>query len=107
MNKGDLRVKAASIFLKAADYIRQYGWQSSGMNEDGMPRCSMGALKSAGPKEKWDEDMAKLMYQHLYKELNGLSLTQFNYKYKSGEKVAQLFERTAHSLAATPHIVQK
>jgi hypothetical protein len=95
MNTNDL---AVDIFLKAAAYIREYGWQRSGMSTDGQPRCSMGALESAYPKENWDEKLSRMMYRTLYDELNGLSLTQFNYKYNDGEKVAKLYERTAAKL---------
>jgi hypothetical protein len=58
----------------------------------------MGALASAHPKTQWDNGLSRLMYQRLYKELNGISLTQFNYQYNNGEKVAQLYERVAASL---------
>ncbi len=92
-----VRKKAAENFLEAAGYIRSYGWQVKGMGEYGQPRCSMGALNSVWPKEN-TEGLAKTMYQALYKELNGLSLTEFNYKYKKGEKVSSLFEQTARSL---------
>jgi hypothetical protein len=108
MDERELENKAAQIFLKAAEYIRKYGWQVSGMSENGKERCSMGALASANPEKKWDKNLSELMYKTLYKELNGLSLTQFNYKYRDGEKVSQLYERTATSISATtPHIVQK
>ena len=99
MSDPKLRSQASSIFLKAAEYIRKYGWQVSGMSEDGKPRCSMGALESVHPVAKWDRRLASLMYQTLYKQLNGISLTQFNYQFRSGEKVAELFENTARSLA--------
>jgi hypothetical protein len=98
MTERELRNKAANIFLNAANYIRKHGWQVSGMSKDGLPRCSMGALASASTEQKWDSKLSDLMYKTLYDELNGLSLTQFNYKHKNGEKVAQLFERTATSL---------
>jgi hypothetical protein len=104
----ELRDQASQIFLSAAKYIRVYGWQVNGMGDHGKARCSMGALASANLEKKWDKSLAELMYAALYSELNGLSLTQFNYKYKDGEKVAQLFERTATSMTyATPYIVQK
>jgi hypothetical protein len=105
MNERELKRQAAQIFLKAAEYIRQHGWQVSGMSVHGQPRCSMGALESAHPKLRWEKDLSSLMYDTLYKELNGISLTQFNYKYKSGEKVAELFERTAASLAQPASLV--
>lgn len=94
------QVQAASIFFKAADYIRSYGWQEEGMNEHGKPRCSMGALDSAYPRISWNADLASLMYTALYNELDGLSLTQYNHKYQSGEKVAQLYEKVAEKLSA-------
>jgi hypothetical protein len=99
MSEREIKLVAADIFSKAAEYIREYGWQEKGMNKHGQPRCSMGALASANPEKKWNKKMASLMYQTLQKELNGISLTQFNHKFKSGEKVAQLFERTASSIA--------
>lgn len=68
------------------------------MNIDGRPRCSMGALASAYPKRKWDDGLAELMYRSLHKELNGMSLTQFNHRYQNGEAVARLYERTAAQL---------
>jgi hypothetical protein len=97
MNDYGVQEQAATIFIKAAQYIREYGWQVEGMSIDGQPRCSMGALASARPG-RWDEDLAELMYSTLYDELNGISLTQFNHKYKSGEKVARLYERVATKL---------
>ncbi len=90
--------EAAEIFDSAAFYIRSYGWQVSGMSEHGKPRCSMGALASAHSEKLWDKELATFMYNELYKELNGISLTDFNYKYKDGEKVAKLFERVATKL---------
>jgi hypothetical protein len=108
MSERELKNKAAHIFNDAAGYIRKYGWQVRGMGTYGKPRCSMGALASANREEQWDKSLADLMYKTLYKQLNGLSLTQFNYKYKNGEKVALLFEQTAATLTgSTPHIVQK
>jgi hypothetical protein len=98
MSDKEIRVKASFIFLKAAKYIRYYGWQVSGMSAHGKPRCSMGALASAHQKSKWDNSLSEIMYKTLYIELEGMSLTQFNYKFKDGEKVAQLYERTAASL---------
>jgi hypothetical protein len=98
MSERKLKKNAAQVFLRAAAYIRKHGWQVSGMSEYGKPRCSMGALESAYPKARWEEDLATLMYETLYKQLNGISLTQFNYKYKNGEKVAKLYERVAASL---------
>jgi hypothetical protein len=98
MNQGKLPAQGATIFRSAASYIRTYGWQKDGMGRHGQARCSMGALASAYPERKWDKNLAVLMYRTLYKELNGLSLTQFNYKYEDGEKVAQLFERVATKL---------
>jgi hypothetical protein len=86
--------------LNTAEYIRKYGWQVSGMSANGKPWCSMGALKSAYSKPRWDKELAVLMYNTLYEELNGLSLTQFNYKHKNGEKVAKLYEQTATNLVS-------
>jgi hypothetical protein len=43
MNR-EVETHAARIFLKAADYIRKYGWQKEGMGEYWAPRCSMGAF---------------------------------------------------------------
>lgn len=93
-----VNARAADIFRKAANYIRQYGWQKEGMGEYGGPRCSMGAIDSAKPRGEWDNKVASLMYESLYKELNGLSLTRFNSKFQSGEKVARLYERVAAKL---------
>src|SRR5947207_1596085 len=90
--------QAAQIFLKAAAYIRKYGWQKEGMGKHGQPRCSMGALASAYPQPKWDEDLSDLVYRALYQELSGASLTQFNYQFERGEKVAQLYELVAEKL---------
>lgn len=94
----EIKVQAAKIFVKAADYIRKYGWQKTGMSAHGQPRCSMGALASAHPRHRWSKSLSNIMYQTLYEELGGLSLTQFNYKFESGEKVAQLYERVAKKL---------
>jgi hypothetical protein len=91
-------LQAAVIFERAADYIREYGWRVTGMSRDGAPRCSMGALASAHPNEAWDEGLSQLMYRKLYEELGGIGLTDFNYKYRDGEKVARLFERVAGKL---------
>lgn len=90
-----LDAQASDIFLKAAAYIRKYGWRVEGMSRHGQPRCSMGALASVGPSGKWDDNLSKLMYDKLYKELNGLSFTQFNHKFQNGEKVACLYENIA------------
>lgn len=98
MKQDKITIEAATIFRKAAAYIRRYGWQVGGMGEDGAPRCSVGALDSAYPKVEWDKRLASVMYRTLYEELNGLSLTQFNSKYQSGEKVARLFEKAAAQL---------
>jgi hypothetical protein len=99
MKRDQIEVQAADIFLKAADYIRNYGWQKEGMSENGKPRCSMGALASAYPIRKWDDPLSSLMYKALYDELDGMSLTQFNYRYRNGEKVAQLYEKVAKKLS--------
>ena len=101
MSEKKLISNAAGIFLKAAAYIRQYGWQVEGMGTYGQPRCSMGALASAYQQQRWDKRLSQLMYQTLYKELHGISLTQFNHQYKDGEKVAQLYERVAAKLQQT------
>lgn len=98
MNNKNLQSQAAAIFLKAATYIRQYGWQEEGMGEYGQPRCSMGALDSACPRGEWDNDTAELMHQALYDELKGQSLTSFNHKFCNGEKVAELYERVAQKM---------
>jgi hypothetical protein len=98
MEKTKIEEQASVIFLMAASYIREYGWQKTGMNEHGQARCSMGALASAYPKKRWDKNLAQLMYNALYKELNGITLTQFNYSFKNGEKVARLYERVAKKL---------
>jgi hypothetical protein len=100
MSERELKQRAAQIFLNAAEYIHKYGWQVSGMSKNGKPRCSMGALESAHSKPRWDKELATLMHDTLYKELNGIPLTQFNYKYKNGEKVAQLYEQTAANLVS-------
>lgn len=92
---------AARIFMDAAAYIRTYGWQKTGMGIYGQPRCSMGALASAHSEQKWDQDLSALMYRELKAELRGLSLTQFNYRYEDGEKVALLFETVAAKLLRT------
>lgn len=89
--------QAKTIFLKAAEYIREYGWQEKGMGVYGAPRCSMGALASAFPHARWDPELAQLMYAQLQKELNGITLTDFNHMHQNGEEVARLFERTAKS----------
>lgn len=93
------RAKAATIFRRAAAYIRKYGWQVDGISEDGKPRCSMGALASAYPKETWEKDLSSLMYKSLKSELHGITLTEFNHKANNGTAVAKLFERTALSIA--------
>lgn len=98
MSKYEARKLAATIFIRAAQYIRSHGWQVEGMAADGRPRCSMGALASAYPKQTWDKKLSRLMYSSLYKELNGISLTQFNHQFEDGERVAQLYERVATKL---------
>ncbi|HEX5797697.1 MAG TPA: hypothetical protein VFX86_04900 [Candidatus Saccharimonadales bacterium] len=95
----EVREEAAFIFSEAASYIRQYGWRVSGMNKHGMPRCSMGALASAHRDKIWDEELAKIMYEELYEELGGLSLTEFNYLHRDGEQVARLFDKVAKKLS--------
>ncbi len=98
MKKDKVKLQGADIFLKAANYIRKYGWQKQGMGKHKQPRCSMGALASAYPKEKWSKDLSLTMYLALYKELHGMSLTEFNYKFNDGNKVASLYEQVAASL---------
>jgi hypothetical protein len=98
MSENSIRVQAAMIFLRAASYIRTYGWQKTGMGLYGQPRCSMGALASASHEQKWDEDLSSLMYSELREQLDGISLTQFNYRHNDGEKVARLFESVAAKL---------
>jgi hypothetical protein len=93
-----INTQAADIFVKAAQYIRRYGWQETGMSSHGAPRCSMGALESASPNKLWNNQLAKLMYDSLYKELRGINLTEFNHQAKSGLEVARLFENTAKSI---------
>lgn len=90
--------QAAQIFLKAASYIKQYGWKRTGMGTHGKPRCSMGALASAYPKFQWDKDLAIFMYSVLQKELGGISLTEFNAQSQNGTEVALLFEKLAKNL---------
>jgi len=98
-NKASIQKEATQIFLRAAEYIKTYGWQKSGMSIHGKPRCSMGALESANPAPIWNKDLASLMYETLYKELNGVSLTEFNKRAKDGLAVAQLFEQVARTLS--------
>lgn len=95
----EITSEAAAIFLKAADYIRRYGWQEKGMSRHGLPRCSMGALESACANSKLDKDVAELMYDTLYEELDGLTLTEFNRQAIDGRReVPLLFDRVAASL---------
>jgi hypothetical protein len=98
MKQKRIEDQAAMVFLKAASYIRKYGWRKEGMSKHGQPRCSMGALASAHSRQQWNKNLSVLMYKALYEELSGLSLTQFNCKYQSGEKVAELYERVAEKL---------
>lgn len=98
LKTNNIRIKAAKIFLAAANYIRQYGWQVSDMGTHGGPRCSMGALASANPEAKWDKKLAALMYRTLYYELQEGTLTEFNKRVNNGESVARLFEQVARSL---------
>lgn len=105
MSERELRLQAATIFRRAASYIRTYGWQVSGMSEDGLPRCSMGALASAHKDEHWNKDLAEFMYKELYKELDGIGLTEFNYRHNSGEDVAKLFERVVNKVTADLRLV--
>jgi hypothetical protein len=96
----ETKLKAASIFREASSYIRTYGWRVEGMGQKGQPRCSMGALASSYSSSKWEKDLSSLMYQKLYEELDGQSLTAFNHRYRSGEAVAGLFERVACTLSS-------
>lgn len=59
----------------------------------------MGALASAHQEIAWNEDLAYIMYDSLYEELNGISLTTFNARSNSGEKVAHLYEKVASRLS--------
>lgn len=106
MKEAGLRSQAAEVFLRAAAYVRKYGWQRSGMGLHGQPRCSMGALASAHRERVWDRDLSALMYNELREELNGISLTQFNYRHNDGEKVAELYERTAAKLRGSNILVK-
>ncbi len=92
------QTQAARIFLRAAEYIRNYGWQKEGMGEHGQPRCSVGALASSHKYQRWDKSLASSMYGSLCEELNGMSLTQYNTKFNNGEMVACLYERVAEKL---------
>jgi hypothetical protein len=98
MRRSQIQSQAAELFLKAAAYIRQYGWQEEGMGEYGQPRCSMGALDSACPRGEWQPEVAEVMFEELNHELHGMSLTQYNHKFHDGEKVAQLYEQAAQDL---------
>jgi hypothetical protein len=104
MKRTTVQTQAARIFERAAAYIRMYGWQEEGMGEYGQPRCSMGALDSAKARGEWQPEVSKLAYRALNEELHGLSLTQYNHKFQDGEKVARLFERTAHHLNKRAHV---
>lgn len=105
MTESELSRQASFIFRRAASYIRRYGWRVSGMSRDGLPRCSMGALASAHKVSIWDKKLAKLMHQTLYEELDGLTLTEFNYKYNDGEMVARLFDHVATELSINKSLV--
>ena len=105
MSENDLNRRASIVFKRAANYIRNSGWQVSGMSEDGLPRCSMGALASAHKASVWDKELSELMYQSLYEELNGLTLTEFNYKYNDGEIVAGLFDQVAANLSTNKSLL--
>lgn len=98
MKNQQIKAEAARIFQRAAAYIRKYGWQEEGMGAEGQPRCSMGALASAHSKQEWNSQLSKTMYETLYSELAGLSLTQYNHKFRNGEKVARLYEQVAERL---------
>lgn len=94
----DVALQTADIFEKAASYIRKHGWQVTGMGVHGGPRCSMGALASAHPQRIWNRHLSQYMYAKLSEELDGIGLTEFNYKHRDGEKVAELFENLATKL---------
>ena len=98
MTAYETRRQAAKLFLNAASYIQKYGWQKKGMGVHGQPRCSMGALASANAQSRWGKNLASLMYKALYEELDGMTLTQFNYKFNDGNKVAHLYKQVARSL---------
>jgi hypothetical protein len=93
------KIEAAKTFWAAAEYIREYGWQVTGMSKHGNPRCSMGALASARGEDVWESNLASLMYAKLYDELGGISLTEFNYLHNDGEYVARLFELVSKKLS--------
>lgn len=97
MKKEGVLDQASQIFRQAANYIRMYGWQKDGMGTYGQPRCSMGAIASVYPAQASDE-LPKVMYEALYTELNGRTLTKFNQEFDDGEKVARLFEQVAARL---------
>ena len=105
MSESELSRQASIIFRRAASYIRKYGWQVSGMGRDGLPRCSMGALASAHKANIWDNELAELMYQALYEDLDGLTLTEFNHQYNDGEMVARLFDQVAAKLSINKSLV--
>lgn len=100
MNEQKISLEAATIFLKAARYIETYGWQVEGMSCHGKPRCSMGALESATAAKRLDPRLATLMYDTLYDELGGISLTEFNHLHGDGDKVVELFQSVADHLQA-------
>jgi hypothetical protein len=105
MTERELNSHASVIFRRAASYIRKYGWRVAGMSRDGLPRCSMGALASAHKASIWDKELAALMYQTLYEELDGLTLTEFNYKYNDGEIIARLFDQVAVRLSGKGSLI--
>jgi hypothetical protein len=63
----------------------------------GKPRCSMGTLASAHRKTIWNPKVASLMYHALYRQLNGITLTEFNTRAEKND-VILLFEQAAKSL---------
>ncbi len=75
------------------------------MSEDGLPRCSMGALASANTACIWNKELAERMYQSLNEGLDGLTLTEFNYKCNDGEMVARLFDQVAIKLSANERLI--
>lgn len=94
-----VRRKASHIFLAAAQYIESIGWQEKGMGVHGGPRCSMGALASAHLDAIWDPQLSAIMYAALVRELQGISLTEFNRRARNGTDVARLLRSAARSIS--------
>jgi hypothetical protein len=99
MKDNERRARAAIIFLDAASYIRQYGWQKEGMGDDSKPKYSEGALASSYSVQKWDYELSNLMFSELYKRLNNMTISNLNTYYNDRELVALLYEQVADSLA--------